>query len=197
MKPRDEDCSVRRREKRVKNASRGAKMPLRPATSADCRNLAEVHIASWRAAYHGIIPDHALDTLSVKAFETIWKHNLLDPNRTNVVASVEDDIVGFVSYGPSRDRDMDKRETAEIYGIYLLEGFWGGGLGLALLNLAVEDLSSTGFREASLWVLSENERARRFFERSGFSADGMKKTFARSVGADLEEVRYRKQLPLS
>jgi ribosomal protein S18 acetylase RimI-like enzyme len=169
-------------------------MPLRPATNADCRNLAEVQIASWQAAYRGILPEHALETLSVKSFETVWKHNLVNPTRNNVVAIVKDDIAGFVSYGPSRDRDMDRRKTAEVYGIYLLEEFWGGGLGLALMNLAVEDLSSTGFREASLWVLSENEKARRFFERYGFSTDGMKKSFARSVGADLEEVRYRKPL---
>ena len=103
-------------------------MPLRPATSADCRNLAEVQIASWRAAYHGIIPDHILDTLSVKSFETVWKHNLRNANRTNVVALVEEDTVGFVSYGPSRDGDTDPRQRRRSMASIFSRSFGGADL---------------------------------------------------------------------
>nr|WP_245816696.1 hypothetical protein [Lentzea albidocapillata] len=41
-----------------------------------------------------------------------------------------------------------------------------------------------------LWVFDENPRARRFYERLGFRADGLVKTEAIG-GAELTEIRYR------
>jgi hypothetical protein len=41
----------------------------------------------------------------------------------------------------------------------------------------------------ALWVLRDNVRARRFYERAGFIADGTEKA-ADLVGHQLREVRY-------
>jgi len=42
---------------------------IRPATPEDARAIAEVHVASWRYAYRGLLPDDVLDRLSVEERE--------------------------------------------------------------------------------------------------------------------------------
>ena len=43
---------------------------IRTATPEDARAIAEVHVASWRAAYRGVLPDTYLDRLSVDENKT-------------------------------------------------------------------------------------------------------------------------------
>jgi RimJ/RimL family protein N-acetyltransferase len=45
----------------------------------------------------------------------------------------------------------------------------------------------------TLWVLRDNERARRFYERAGWSFDGTEKEDV-VAGATVTEVRYRRDL---
>jgi len=40
-------------------------MAIRTARFQDARQIAEVHVDSWRAAYRGIVPDSLLEGLSV------------------------------------------------------------------------------------------------------------------------------------
>ena len=49
-------------------------------------------------------------------------------------------------------------------------------------------LASAGFREATLWVVRENDRARRFYEALGWALDGAEKVDAQMTGAPLHEV---------
>jgi hypothetical protein len=50
-----------------------------------------------------------------------------------------------------------------------------------------------GFLEASVWVLDVNERARRFYEATGWRLED--RTHARHLaGVELTEIRYRKVL---
>ena len=41
-------------------------MILRDATESDIEPLVRLHIASWQAAYRGILPDEVLDHLSLE-----------------------------------------------------------------------------------------------------------------------------------
>ena len=54
---------------------------------------------------------------------------------------------------------------------------WGAGHGSALHEAAMDHLAKEGFGEAVLWVLEGNERARRFYERRGWRADGARGDF--------------------
>jgi GNAT superfamily N-acetyltransferase len=47
-------------------------------------------------------------------------------------------------------------------------GEWGSGVAATLHDAAVEGLRALGCTEARLWVLEENARARRFYERRGW-----------------------------
>jgi ribosomal protein S18 acetylase RimI-like enzyme len=79
-------------------------------------------------------------------------------------------VVGFVTFGPSRDEDAVG--MGEIYALYVDPGRYGGGLGRMLMAHARGRLKEQGFEAAVLWVLQGNERAARFYEREGWKPDG-------------------------
>ena len=45
--------------------SRPGHLLVRVATFTDAREIAEVHVAGWKAAYRGMVPDELLDELTV------------------------------------------------------------------------------------------------------------------------------------
>ena len=75
--------------------------------------------------------------------------------------------LGFVSVGPSRD----EHGVGELYAIYVDPDEWSRGAGRALIVRAEERLAEQ-YAEATLWVLEENPRARRFYESAGWQPDG-------------------------
>jgi RimJ/RimL family protein N-acetyltransferase len=81
-----------------------------------------------------------------------------------------------------------------VYAIYVDPDRWSTGTGRALMDTAVAHLHDAGFVEIRLWVLDDNPRARRFYERAGFRADGVTKVDTFDAGGRFEteavEVRY-------
>jgi GNAT superfamily N-acetyltransferase len=56
--------------------------------------------------------------------------------------------------------------------LYVRPAAWGTGVAALLHDRAVEALREAGVVRARLWVLEENRRARRFYERRGWELDG-------------------------
>jgi GNAT superfamily N-acetyltransferase len=98
-------------------------------------------------------------------------------------------VIAFASVGP----DRDDATRGELYAIYALPEAWGTGAGHALMDEAVAALRDAGHADAVLWVLADNPRARRFYEREGWSADGTTKS-EEWLGLTVAEVRYRRAL---
>jgi ribosomal protein S18 acetylase RimI-like enzyme len=98
-------------------------------------------------------------------------------------------VVGFVSVGACREADAD----GELFAIYVDPDHWGSGLGRELIAAGEERLRDLGLEDSVLWVLEDNPRARRLYERAGWRTDGGRRlvTF---LGVEVSEVRYRKQM---
>lgn len=170
---------------------------MRTADTADAEALANVHVSSWRAAYHGLIPQEYLDGLDVAAREQRWRSLLRDQEPNEVTVVLDDPtagVVGFASVGPSRDPDAPSSDVGEVYGLYLVPSHWDKGGGRLLMDEAVRRLTNAGFRTAILWVLDTNQRARRFYEAVGWRPDGAQKVDD-SRGFPLSELRYHRDLP--
>lgn len=166
---------------------------IRPATPADAPAIAAVHVNTWRAAYGHALPAEALAGLSVERREAQWQQWLTPAQPQKVFVAVErGEIVGFSSAGASRDADAGLW-TAEVYALYVLPQAWGSGAGPALWSETCAALCRAGFRTLSLWVMENNPRARRFYEREGAAADGQQKTET-LLGTPVVELRYRAQL---
>jgi ribosomal protein S18 acetylase RimI-like enzyme len=172
---------------------------IRSALAADAAQIAVVHVRSWQGAYRGLLPQAYLDGLDPAQRVSRWERSLVvaGGGRSGVlVADVGGSLLGFVSYSPSRDSDLDSGRVGEIGAIYLLPGAWGKGVGRRLMDAALTCLAESGFAEAALWVLDSNVRARRFYEAGGWSADGAQK-LDESRGFPISQVRYRRSLPSS
>jgi ribosomal protein S18 acetylase RimI-like enzyme len=66
----------------------------------------------------------------------------------------------------------------------------GSGVAQALMETGLAAMRERGATEAVLWVVEANARARRFYEREGWTADG--ETRASPLGPT--ELRYRRVL---
>jgi ribosomal protein S18 acetylase RimI-like enzyme len=181
----------------------GANFTLRIAGPADAAAIARVHVESWRAGYRGLLADELLAQLSVGERELMWRERLTDANapqhwrRMNVAVDRES-MLGFISAGPSREQDAPAH-SGEIYAIYVHPQHWSMGVGQALMSSAVAHLAEGGARDALLWVLATNARARRFYELGGWTWDGRAKTRRLTdlpdFDSEVEEVCYRRRLP--
>ncbi|HEX6499756.1 MAG TPA: GNAT family N-acetyltransferase [Micromonosporaceae bacterium] len=171
-------------------------MTVRPAGLADADAIAVVHVRSWQAAYRGLLPQDLLDGLDPEQRLPGWQRTLTAtawPRRGVLVAVDGDAVVGFAGLGPSRDPDGDPDIVGEVQGIYLDPRVWSRGVGRELMAECVRILGEAGYRQATLWVLDGNKRARRFYEAAGWTPDGATR---REVRHDtvLSEVRYRRAL---
>lgn len=169
-------------------------MVIRAATISDAHDIAEVHVASWKAAYRGLMPDSVLDGLSGSKRAEMWQRIIAEQKFQLLVAEHDDRIVGFVNFGSARDPDVVPGLTGEILAIYVDPNRWHKGIGRGLLEAALSELKSAGCNEATLWVLDSNSRARVFYERAGFSVDGATKSEIAGDNATIQEVRHRRPL---
>ncbi len=171
---------------------------VREAVLGDERAIAEIHVASWQAAYRGQIADATLDAMSVAEREPVWRRRLTAPARPGQRVWVVEDaegIAGFAGCGPSRDDDAavgtsGASVTGEIYLIYLRPDRWRRGLGRALIAHVFAALAAQGFAAVTLWVLAGNAAARRFYEAAGMHVDGAEKAKGHD-GHVYDEFRYR------
>ena len=170
---------------------------IREAVVADAAAIAEAHARSWQAAYDGIIPDEALNGISIERWTERRATGLADSgdNRT-LVAVLDDKVIGFTNFGPFREDGGIDPDVGEVRAIYVHPDHWGCGAGHALLAKTVTRLAAHGYPEVRLWVLEENDRSRSFYERHGFVFDGNVAEYMPGISPDtvLLEVRYSRSL---
>src|SRR3982751_1460991 len=104
---------------------------VRQATSPDAASLATIEIASWRAAYQGVMPDALLNGLSHEAKTESWRQNLLKhgtSGRKRVLMAVSDTVaIGFVRLGINDEND----QIGLVYLLCVLPEHWRHGVGAA------------------------------------------------------------------
>jgi ribosomal protein S18 acetylase RimI-like enzyme len=164
---------------------------IRPIRETDIDAVASIAVRTWRAAYAGIMPDDYLAGLDPVRFAERRRALLSRPGQHTLVADQDDRVVGFATFGPYRDEDDLVDDVGELYAIYVEPGCWGTGAGRELLAGVMAGLRASGFPDMRLWVLEENHRARRFYERAGLKPDGGRQTYTpRGTATELPELRY-------
>jgi GNAT superfamily N-acetyltransferase len=167
---------------------------IRLATPLDVDSIAQLHVRAWQAAYRGLLPDALLANLTPEKRLPIWTSAVVNPAACVLLAMSEsNELLGFCSLLPSRDPDATDG-TAEVTALYVDPNVWRSGVGGALIDAAVESASARGDSTLTLWVLSENTRARAFYEARDFQADGHTK-LASIGGVPAPETRYCRRWP--
>jgi ribosomal protein S18 acetylase RimI-like enzyme len=156
---------------------------VRPARREDAAAIADVHVLTWQTAYEHVFGAERLADIG-RGRRAQWEERLANPQRQVLVSEEDGRVTGFASIGESRDEPG----KGELYAIYVLPEAWGSGAGPALMASALEGLC--GYSSATLWVLEDNPRARRFYEREGWIVDGGRRD-EEILGMTATEVRYR------
>ena len=163
-------------------------MQVALAQIEDCFAVAEIHVASWQAAYVGLFPAEYLASLSVGERQVRWQTILKAGASRNLVAKHAEQVVGFVSFGRCRDAEAPNNR-GEVWALYVAPHAWSTGAGWALWEVARVQMLHAGFSEVSLWVLSGNARGLRFYEAVGFRREPQSERQFEQGGAQLEEVK--------
>jgi GNAT superfamily N-acetyltransferase len=186
---------------------------IRSASAADAAAIAAVMRASWRAAYEGIIAPEVIDRVTApdggarvrQSFRTRpWQKTIVAVAAQPEAPRKQDDVVGYAFFGPEQEvlgapwphplsTAGQQGRVAELYALYVLPAWWSTGTGRALMDRVLAAMSAAGYLSVRLWVLRDNARARRFYERAGFAPDGASHALEGLGG--VTEIRYRRPLP--
>jgi|HubBroStandDraft_2_1064218.scaffolds.fasta_scaffold93191_3 L-amino acid N-acyltransferase YncA len=129
-------------------------MNVREARLGDARAIAEVHLASWKTTYPGIIPQEYIDGLRVEDGAARWTERITEADSTILVAEDEAGVFGFAAGGMPL-HPVDGYE-AELGAIYLLATHQRQGAGRELVRRLASELEGQGFRSLLVWALKEN-----------------------------------------
>jgi oligopeptide/dipeptide ABC transporter ATP-binding protein len=141
---------------------------IRPAVGGDADAMAGVFVAAWRQAYPGVVPDAVLATLDLERTAG-WLAGLIDGHAEGEtdVAVRDGEVIGFVRYGTRAEEP-----GGYVFGLYVHPEQAGRGTGRALLRHAEDQLRSRGAAGVALHVFEANERARRLYDKAGYTPDG-------------------------
>ncbi len=144
---------------------------IRRARPADATGIGMVHVASWRSAYPGVLPDDFLANLSPARQSTYYERAIRAESGVNVAVASGSDalphaiphIVGFSTARRARQLQLG---DGEIETLYVLDDWKDRGLGRRLFRASAQYLALLGCRSLFLWVLADNP-ARWFYEHLG------------------------------
>ncbi|MDJ0768550.1 MAG: GNAT family N-acetyltransferase [Ilumatobacter sp.] len=173
---------------------------IRPAHREDADGITDAQVAAWRAGYAHVFPESVLyadDFDSTRReFWNAWR--FAPGHRLSVAVGPNDDgaerVLGFASYGPERERARGFTGRGEVWAFYVQPDLWGTGIASALMDHTETRLRAEGFDVAVLWVLDDNPRGRRFYEKHGWQASGIEADFDEYCEVRVPEVEYRKHL---
>lgn len=154
---------------------------VRCATRDDAALLHRLAAATFALA----CPPHTTleaieDFIATVLSEASFAAYLADPRRALFIAEDAAVAAGYTMlvFGEPADPDaaaaITIRPTVELSKIYVLEGHHGSGLAPALLERSLDEARERGAAGIWLGVSQENERANRFYEKSGFMKVGTK-----------------------
>ena len=169
-------------------------MRFREATADDAQACAEVHVASWKAGYEGILPAEYLDQLSVSDRLPWWRETLKLPSidRPLRVMVIEDEAIRVCGVGATTRPEAE--DKAELTQLYLAPSAWGTGAADILMDALLNGLARDGVEFVSLRVAGDNGRARRFYERHGWTLIEGSETVEEIWGINVLTLEYRADL---
>jgi L-amino acid N-acyltransferase YncA len=161
---------------------------IRTAETSDAKAIADVHVATWRTTYAGLLPDTVLLGITSEGEQRHWRRVIAIAKRDFVVQLAETadgEVIGYGSAGPTRESSLPF--SAEVYTLYVAPDHQGQGCGRLLLAAMLKQLQAQGHGSAMLWVLAANP-ARFFYQAMGGVVAAERRE--RHFGVALNETAY-------
>lgn len=136
----------------------------------DSKAASRIYAMGWKAGYKKIFSEELLTEIPFDFWVDRFNSNY-DTHRFEIaIINAEGKDIGAGGYGFSRD--YDDSETGEVTSIYFLETAWGKGYSKKLMDFMIGELKKIGCKKVNIWVLKDNIRAQRFYEKYGFKRTG-------------------------
>ena len=150
----------------------------RPATLEDLDQLL-AHVQAGFDSYVAFAPS-GWEPPSVGEIREASGEVLADPQTWALIALEKTAPVGHVSFYPGRERvpeepprPLSERPLipglAHFWQLFVLPQWWGTGVAGLLHDAAIDEMRARSFEQARLFTPSAHARARRFYERRGWT----------------------------
>jgi GNAT superfamily N-acetyltransferase len=168
-------------------------MRIRPATLDDVPDLTETMRQGF-AGYAAFLPRGWAPPPAEEEAAGIRERL---GNAWCVIAHDAPGVAGHVAFFSAGERTGDEAPIpglAHLWMLFVREPWWGSGLARTLLAMAVDEAAAQGYDAMRLYTPAGHARARRFYEREGWTAVGEPR-YHPMLALDL--VEYRRRLPAS
>jgi ribosomal protein S18 acetylase RimI-like enzyme len=155
---------------------------VRPATTADATQLHALAAATFPLACPPATPQSSIDDFIARHLSAAsFSAYLADDSRRLLIAEVDTVPAGYtmIVVGEPSDPDVSRaitvRPTAELSKFYVLPDHHGRGVAVSLMAATIDLARDRGAAGMWLGVNQQNERAGRFYQKSGFLVVGTKR----------------------
>src|SRR6202142_4528508 len=142
-------------------------MLIRDALETDAPAIAKLHAESWRSAYRGVLSEEYLRNDVHRERLAVWQSRFSqDVQRSMfaIVAEMTSGLAGFVCVFPQKDATFG----SFLDNLHVAPQLTGQGIGRKLLSESARRLANLPSPAGLyLWVIEQNYRARRFYEKAG------------------------------
>ena len=128
--------------------------------------MATLHVQCWREAYTSIVPEGVSSRFDVAPMILRWQEHVKCEERFIHGAYDGGKPVALINSGPPVEKIHDDMD-GHIAALYVAQSHYRQGLGRKLMALAATDWLAKGGHSITLGVLSDNHRARSFYEALG------------------------------
>ena len=170
--------------------------------------LSLIHALGWRTTYAGAIPaDFMAREITDDHWVPYFRENYQLGRARGLLLCREDVPVACLNYGRARTENFSAgvkegsdfpngayADWGEIISFYTDPACTGRGYGSVLMEEALRRLRADGYLNCYVFVLRENEGARRFYARHGFAWDGTEEHIPFPHDMTCVDLRYTKQL---
>jgi GNAT superfamily N-acetyltransferase len=156
----------------------------RDAAPEDAALMAEISRRTFSETFGHLYSPENLAAFLAKLNEDTWRSELEDSAYSARIVEAEGEPIAFAKMAPPSLPFEPRGPSAELRQIYVLEPWQGRGIAQELMAWAIAEARKRGARDLYLSVFVDNHRARRFYERYGFTFVG---TYAFMVGDHEDE----------
>lgn len=163
---------------------------FRPANVTDAAVLAELGAATFVETFGHLYRREDLNAfLGIHTPES-WAAELADPGYAVTIGEADGEAVAYAKLGPARLPFTPPDGAIELRQFYVRAPHHGSGVAATMMAWVLDQASARGAKALYLSVFVDNSRARRFYERHGFTRIG---SYAFMVGeqADEDDVMVR------
>ena len=168
------------------------------------QDMSLLHALGWRAAYRDSIPaSYLAREITDGRWVLVFRQNYKEGIYHGLLLYDMEQPLCCATYGPARVDQAagdticnfsspDLSHWGELVSLYVHPDYWGQGYGSALMEEVLNRMKTAGYPGCFLYVLRENNRARRFYVKHGFAWDGHSLEVSLTPSVVLTDLRYCK-----